>query len=174
MKALSVIVTPTECYHTAVEREFECPLTFVDRGRCPNLCPYCTGAYKDFAGTVNRTELVGALTSSIFDRGQVAAMKLVSFINDEKNSGKLRRSIWGKKTIKTGQVHGLVLMLFAAEIIEPTFKEGVSAGRNNHRLKDIDVRLVKKTFQRDGSSYEGFALNDPNAWSAFQFNSDNN
>lgn len=68
---------------------------------------------------MSKPALIGALQANIFARGAVRADKFVSYITDKKNTNKLMKSIWGEKANTTvGQIHGLVLMLFAANIVE--------------------------------------------------------
>ena len=50
------LLLPTECYHTSIEREFENPSTFVDRGSCGDLCSFCT---RRATGTMWRSMRVG-------------------------------------------------------------------------------------------------------------------
>ena len=89
------LILPTECYHTSIEREFENPATFVDRGACGNLCSFCTGGSKEFTNEFSKAKLKAALMSNIFDRGSVPANKFVGFITDKANQNKLRKQIWG-------------------------------------------------------------------------------
>ena len=67
------LILPTECYHTSIEREFENPCTFVDRGDCGSLCSYCTGGSKEFTKQFSKSRLKAALMSNIFDKGSVMA-----------------------------------------------------------------------------------------------------
>ena len=162
------LVLPTECYHTSIEREFENPSTFVDRGACGNLCSFCTDGSKEFTKEFSKTKLKAALMSNIFDRGSVPAKKFVGFITDKPNQNKLRKQIWGDKvTVTAGNIHALVLQLFVSGIIELFLQHDDMVGKDNIEAKHVMIRLAKRTVDDSNTSFEDFKLNDDGAWSLF-------
>mmetsp|Transcript_15948 Transcript_15948/g.27187 ORF Transcript_15948/g.27187 Transcript_15948/m.27187 type:complete len:113 (+) Transcript_15948:1065-1403(+) len=108
------------------------------------MCSFCNGDYKKFAGRVSKPQLIGALQANIFDRGSVQADKLVSFLTDEKNTNRLRKNIWGEGVgVTSGQIHALVLMLFAAELVTLELANGAKVGSKDIKFKDVHVQLAK-------------------------------
>ena len=179
LKALTVLVLPKECYHTAFAREFENPATFDKSGLgCPRLCPFCSQAYKLFTGPIHKQPLIAALISNVFNRGSVTGNEFVRFLNDEKHSNKLRKKVWGNQArVSSGQVHALVLQLFAAGFVEAYLENGLGSRRSNIRLKDIHIRLTTSTIVSDSElcedyvivdAIDDFTLRDDSKWDGFQ------
>ncbi len=155
------LILPSECYHTSIEREFENPSTFVDRGPCGTLCSFCTGGSKEFTNEFSKAKLKAALMSNIFDRGSVPARKFVGFITDKANQNKLRKQIWGDGVAVTaGNIHALVLQLFVSGIIELFLQHDDMVGKDNIEAKHVMIRLTKRTVSDSTTSFEDFKLND--------------
>ena len=71
-----------------------------------------------------------------------------------------------------GQVHILVLMLFAAGMIEPALADGLSPGTGKRIcLKDVMVQLCKQRVGKGESSYDDFVINDDTKWEKFNSHS---
>ena len=114
-EVLHFTMLPKKCYHEYIAEHFKNPMTYKSRGPYADQCSYCTGAYKTFSGDVSKEHLIGALLANIFDRSAVKADKFVAFLTDKANMNKFKKPIWGNNAkVPAGQVHGLVLMLFAA------------------------------------------------------------
>jgi hypothetical protein len=170
-----LLLLPHECYHVALERAFENPNTFDENrlGECGNQCSFCTNEYRQIAGAVSRRRLVAALKTQIFDRGAVKAYEFVSFINDNKNMGQLKKQIWGETAnVSPGNVHGLVLMLLAAGIIEPVLASDELTGSDKIKGKDVLIRLAKYKVVRGSQPYEDFVINNSNSWKGFHLLND--
>jgi len=162
------LILPTECYHTSIEREFENPATFVDRGPCGTLCSYCTGGTKKLTGRFSRVKLIAALMSNIFDRGSVLAKKFVGFITDKTNQNKLRKQIWGDGVgVSSGNIHALVLQLLVAGMIEPFLQPEDMAGNDNIQTKHVMLRLKKRIVPGDDGDFDDFMLHNRESWSGF-------
>mmetsp|Transcript_14499 Transcript_14499/g.23551 ORF Transcript_14499/g.23551 Transcript_14499/m.23551 type:complete len:149 (+) Transcript_14499:74-520(+) len=84
-------ILSSQCYHKTIEEHFENPAKYQSRGGYGNMCSYCTGAYKEFVGTVSKQHLVAALQANIFNRGAVRAEKFVNFLTDKSNMNKLKK-----------------------------------------------------------------------------------
>ena len=108
-----------KCYHEVVEENFENLATHVWRGQCEDLCSCYTGDHKNFSGDISKELLVGHLQTNAFDRGTVSADKFVTFLTDKTNVYKINKSVWGQSTsVPAGMIHGLVLMLIAADLVK--------------------------------------------------------
>lgn len=69
----------------------------------------------------------------------------------------------------TGQVHGLVLMLIAANVLELSLADTAEAGSKNLKVKDIMISLSKVTIEGDDGEYEQLALHSEETWNGFHF-----
>ena len=169
-EVLRFLVLPDGCYHDKIEGQFEHPATYARRGACDDQCSYCNGDYKDFAGRISKEHLIGALQANIFDRGAVRADKLVTFLTDKSNTNRLKKSVWGEtKEVSCGQVHGVVLMLFASGLLELRLSDPNMAGRQNILAKDVMVFLSKySATDINGEKYDRLKISDPSAWPRFQ------
>ena len=169
-QVLRFLVLPDRCYHEAIEEHFENPATYQSRGKCGNLCSFCTGAYKKFSGAISKDHLIGALIANIFDRGDnVSGDRFVGFMTDNKNMNRIKKSVWGDSTaVPSGQVHGLVLMLFAAGIIYPTLASDDLVGSKTLKPKDVKVCLKKVLMEDATGTYDAYAANDDSYWTKFQ------
>ena len=86
--------------------------------------------------------------------------------------------MWGNQArVTSGQVHALVLQLFAAGFVEAYLEDGISSRRSNIRLKDIHIRLTTSTIVSDSElcddyvivdAFEDFTLRDDSKWDGFQ------
>ena len=113
--------------------------------------------------------MIAALEANIFFDRIVPANKFVTFLNDESNMSRIKRQIWGEdaaKSVTAGQVHGLVLMMIAAGMIEP-YLGSVNAKRNDLRAKHVNVHMGKEKVLRDGIEFEDFVVNNDAAWKGF-------
>ena len=169
-EVLWFLVLPDGCYHDKIERLFERPVTYARRGACHDQCSYCNGDYKDFAGRISKEHLIGALQANIFDRGAVRADKLVTFLTDKSNTNRLKKSVWGEtKEVCCGQVHGVVLMLFASGLLELRLSDPKLTGQNNILAKDVMVFLSKYSATAlNGETYDRLKIHNPRAWSRLQ------
>ena len=113
--------------------------------------------------------MIATLEANIFFDRIVPANKFVTFLNDDANMSRIKRQIWGDdaaKSVTPGQVHGLVLMMFAAGMIEPYLGTG-NIKRKDLRAKHVNVRLAKEKVIKDGIEYEDFVVNNDAAWKGF-------
>ena len=165
------LVLPDGCYHDKIEKHFERPATYVRRGACDDQCSFCNGDYKDFCGRISKEHLIGALQANIFDRGAVRADKLVTFLTDKANTNKLKKSVWGETAdVSAGQIHGVVLMLFASGLLELRLSDPKLAGRQSILAKDVMVFLSKYSeTDVNGESYDKLKIHNPMAWPQLQF-----
>lgn len=170
---MKYLLMPDKCYHEALEQYFENPATYTTRGGCEENCSFCNGDYKRFTGPISKEHLIGALQANIFDRGAVRADKLVTFLSDKKNTSKLKKSIWGEKgSASTGQIHALVLKLFASNLLELRVSNPDLVGTKNLLAKDVMVVLSKLTVTDiNGEQFDKLRIHDKNEWAGFQFRS---
>ena len=138
-EVMKSLMLPDRCYHEVVEEMFENPATYKSRGPCGNLCSYCTSDYKNFSGAISKERLVAHLQTNIFDRGAVRADKFVTFLTDKSNMNKIKKSIWGETTnAPAGMIHGLVLMLLAADLVKPQLVSKDKVGTSDIKMKDVN------------------------------------
>ena len=147
-EVMKSLMLPDRCYHEVVEEMFENPATYKSRGPCGNLCSYCTGDHKNFSGAISKERLVGHLQTNIFHRGAVRADEFVKFLTDKSNMNKIKKSIWGETNAPPGMVHGLVLMLLAADLIKPRLVSKDKVGTNDIKMKDVELILCKHNDQK--------------------------
>eukprot|EP00956_Cyclotella_meneghiniana_P011109 scaffold15544_cov108-Cyclotella_meneghiniana.AAC.1 len=147
-EVLRFIITPTKCYHEAIEEYFENPKTYQSRGPCIDNCSYCTKAHIEFTGRVSKPQLIAALQVHIFNNGAVSASKLVSLLTDKRRNFSLRMNVWGKG-VDPGKVHGLILMLLATGMIELRVKSSKLVGTDDLKLGHVDVVMGKTTIVTD-------------------------
>jgi len=163
------VITPSKCYHEAIEEHFESPASYEARGPCQSNCSYCTGGHVLFSGRVSKQQLIAALQVHIFQNGAVSASNLVSLLTDKKKSYKLRMNIWGK-AVDPGMVHGLVLMLIVSGLLTLRVKPQKLIGTKDVALRHIDVGLGKTTIIDDnGEEVETLAILDDSLWGCFHF-----
>lgn len=168
---LKALICPTQCYHSAIEEQFENPATYSSRGACGGLCSYCNPTERDCCGPVSKDRLVGALNANIFSRASVQADQLVSFVTDKANKNRLSKSIWGSAAkVTAGKIHGLVLKLILSELIDLRLATKDLAGTDKIKMKDVVVTLSKVTLSGiDGDPYDDLAINVPEKWKHFEF-----
>jgi len=168
---LTAFICPTECYHSAIEEQFENPETYSNRGSCGGMCSYCNQTNGDCCGPVSKERLIGALNANIFSRASVQADQLVSFITDKAHKNRLSRSIWGASAkVPAGKIHGLVLKLILSNLIDLRLATSDLAGTDKIKMKDVVVSLSKVTLSGgDGVSYDDLAINVPEMWKHFKF-----
>lgn len=108
---LKLYVLPSECYHIALEKEFERP-GVRDRQPCGTKCPFCRGKHLLFAGAVKKGNLVNVLSASVLFDGPCAPTTLAKLLWE--NASK----IWFcASDVTGGHAHALVLQLIAADIL---------------------------------------------------------
>ena len=54
-------MTPSECFHCTMERNFEQDMVGTDKQSCKKYCSFCTGGHKQISGVFGKTELRGFL-----------------------------------------------------------------------------------------------------------------
>ena len=95
MLVLSYLVTPTQCYHVAIENEFEY-CTIDNKTGCGQLCSFCRGDVGNLAGRINKKFLISFLTKT-FSAGKsppspgdlikmIKTQRAKVFTDDDKNT----------------------------------------------------------------------------------------
>ena len=94
----------------------------------------------------------------------------MTFLTDKSNTNRLKKSVWGEtKEVSCGQVHGVVLMLFASGLLELRLSDPNMAGLQNILAKDVMVFLSKySATDINGEKYDRLKISDPSAWPRFQ------
>lgn len=165
-EVIKSLMLPDRCYHKVIEEMFENPVTHASRGPFGNLCSHCAGDYKNFSGTISKEHLIGHLQTNIFDRGAVRADKFVAFLTDKSNMNKIKKSVWGQSTnAPAGKVHGLVLMLLAADLVKPRLISKDKVGASDIKLKDVEFILCKQ--QDHASGIDTLCIHDSSKWQHF-------
>ena len=138
-----MLILPRQCYHEMIEQHFERPSTYNGEQTCDNNCSYCDGSYKSFCGRISKHQLMVILTTRIFEKGSIPAMSFVAMISSKSNK-RIKQAIWkGNANVKPGNVHALVLMLLATNILSITAPCS-STPENNVPLKSVQFSLTKK------------------------------
>eukprot|EP00984_Skeletonema_dohrnii_P009330 scaffold3571_cov78-Skeletonema_dohrnii-CCMP3373.AAC.2 len=132
---LKLLLTPSECYHSALERHFE---VHEDRnkGPCEAYCTYCRDdGMKHFTHPFHVRKLKSFLTKNI-QQQPTTAMTPSKFIQSLKKEA---CNIFHKDDIpvrEMGPIHGLALQLYAKDIIGiqvgDTAKVGTPRFNRNH------------------------------------------
>ncbi len=145
MEILTLLVLPRRCFHDAIENHFENPATYESNPSCNNNCSFCDGSYINLCGTISKSNLITVLTTIIFHNGVTNAMSLVLMISSNANS-RVKSAIWmGKKDVTPGNVHALLLMLIASNIIQlELFDNATPSDANNLiLLRNVNAVLTK-------------------------------
>eukprot|EP00956_Cyclotella_meneghiniana_P023788 scaffold46927_cov56-Cyclotella_meneghiniana.AAC.2 len=170
-QVLRFVVTPTKCYHEAIEEHFENPATYESRGPCDDNCSYCLGFTRGFTGPISRQQLQAALQAHVFAKGHVMASKLVSIITDKSRKHKMRQAIFGK-AVDSGKVHALVLTLIATGMIELRLINRSLVGTDKIDMKHVTVCLGRVTIQTlNGEQCETLAILEQTLWDKFNLDS---
>eukprot|EP00804_Cyclotella_cryptica_P022277 CCRYP_018127-RA/>CCRYP_018127-RA protein AED:0.03 eAED:-0.01 QI:0/-1/0/1/-1/0/1/0/223 len=166
-EVLQFFITPTKCYHEAIEEYFENPKTYHSRGPCCHNCFYCTKANVEFTGRISKPQLIAALQVHIFNKGAVSANKLVSLLTDKRHNYSLRMNVWGK-AVDAGKIHGLVLMLLVTGMIELRVKSQKLIGTDNLKIGHVDVVMGTTTIvTAEDEMVETLAILDDSLWQHF-------
>ena len=171
-QVLNFLILPSKCYHVRLEEFLENPITYKEREPCGHLCPFCTDNYKTFSNAVNRDVLLKLLRAKIFLKGSIPADTFVTFLNDKQNQHTLKERIWGKgsKSLPTGKIHGLVLMMFASGAVKLSVRDKKRIGKDFVRMKDVDVSLGTCTVPGDdGDEMEDLVMLQETTFSQFTF-----
>jgi hypothetical protein len=86
------------------------------------------------------------LTTILFQKGITNAMSLISMISSNANS-RVKSAIWmGKKDVTPGNVHALLLMLIASNIIQLQLVDNAtpSDAKNLILLRNVNAVLTKQ------------------------------
>ncbi len=165
MEILTLLVLPRRCYHDAIENHFENPATYESNPSCNNNCSFCDGSYINLCGTISKSNLITVLTTILFQKGMTNAMSLISMISSNANS-RVKSAIWmGKKDVTPGNVHALLLMLIASNIIQLQLVDNAtpSDAKNLILLRNVNAILTKQ-FAHADDEFEIFALHIDSNW----------
>jgi hypothetical protein len=156
MDILKVLVLPQRCYHDMIEERFEHPALYDSEPSCNNQCSYCDGTYADMCGPISKACLISLFTTNVFENGKISAMSLVSTISSPSNK-RVKEAIWrGKKDVSAGNVHALLLMLIAANILHLSL-DNDSSGQKIVPLSKVQISL-KKEYAHIGDDFETLSL----------------
>lgn len=162
MEILTLLVLPQQCYHDAIEHHFEHPTLYESNPSCGKRCSFCDGSYRHICGDVSNNHLISLLTTRVFEKGNVSAMSLISMINSPSNR-RVKDAIWlGKKDVTPGNVHALILMLIASNIIHLHLPPSVST-QKLVPISKVEVSLTKQPSIAD-VEFETFALYLDSNW----------
>jgi hypothetical protein len=102
------------------------------------------------------------LTTRIFEKGSIPAMSFVAMISSKSNK-RIKQAIWkGNANVMPGNVHALVLMMLATNILSITAPFS-STPENNVPLKSVQFSLTKQ-FAYTDDEFETFAINIDSNW----------
>lgn len=165
---LSMLFLPQGCYHDVIEQYFEHPATYNKEPSCSNNCSCCDGSFKSFCGTISKHQLISILTCRIFDKGSIAATSLVGMISSPSNK-RVKQAIRrdSSRNISPGQVHALILMLIASNIISLNAPPLLAVG-NFVPLNTVQFSLTKQ-FALPNDDFETFALYIDSNWERIPF-----
>ncbi len=159
---LRMLILPRQCYHEMIEQHFERPSTYVGENSCNNNCSYCDGTYKSFCGTISKHQLISILTTSIFENGMITATSLVGLLSS-KDKKRVKQAIWkGNANVSPGQVHALVLMLLASNLLTITAPSPLSTDKHTP-LKSVKFALTKE-LASSADEFETFSLYNDSRW----------
>ena len=166
-EVLKFVVTPSKCYHEAIEEHFENPATYESRGPCIDNCTYCLKLHRNFTGPISKQQLQAALQADIFSKGSVTASSLVGLLTDKIRKHKLRKAIWGK-SVDSGKVHGLVLSMIATGMVELRLINSNLVGTDKVDMKHVMVGLGKVVMEtQNGEQCYTLAVLDQSIWTKF-------
>ncbi len=157
-----MLILPRQCYHEMIEMHFERPSTYVGEHTCNNNCLYCDGLYKLFCGRISKHQLISILTTSIFEHGKISATSLVGLLSS-KDKKRVKQAIWkGNANVTPGNVHALVLMMLALNML--TITAPFSSSETKHTpLKSVQFALTKE-FASVDDEFETFSLYNDSHW----------
>ncbi len=115
---LSLVMTPRECYHVALERIFDDPERRVDYVPCGEFCSYCSGDYKQFVGAVKKEPLHWMLMNLCLT-SMPLAKDIISVFKAKQNII-FREDFVPKKL--SGPYHAMSMQLLALGIIQLNIK----------------------------------------------------
>ena len=161
-EVLELLVTPTTCYHSFIERYFERKER--EKVDCGVFCSYCNGDMNKFTKSVYKKAVVSILTTKVFAAGRTPLPS--DFIKDLKaDMAKIFHKDDMPKNKKMGQIHALGLQLLAKQIIALSVTDCTKIGTNDFCDKHLAVMLPN--IDDDGtvmpsylvrSSWEGLRL----------------
>ena len=112
---LDLLVLPTECYHSAIERYFEWE-TSENKPNYPKHCSKCAGEIADATGRIKKVCWQSVLTKTI--NGTAGGVDVASFLKTLKGA---RQKLFHKNDMPRGrdtsQVHAVCLQMIAKGII---------------------------------------------------------
>ncbi|KAL7524738.1 hypothetical protein ACHAWF_002535 [Thalassiosira exigua] len=158
---LQLTLTPTECFHVALERYFEHDREDHVRCECGHYCSYCTGGHDELTGTFRRKELCGLLVSKCFNGTQPSHKDFIRFIKSVKNE------IYepGESPDKVmGPIHALCLQLVANGIVDLSIAEAARFNIGTNKL-NADAVVLKLGVSSSGMP----AFMDDSNWSGMTF-----
>jgi hypothetical protein len=163
---LRMLILPRQCYHEMVEQHFQRPSTYDGEATCNNNCSYCDGSYKSFCGRISKHQLISVLTTNIFEKGSITAMSLVGMISSKANK-RIKQAIWkGNSNVTPANVHALVLMLLASNMLSLTAPPSLS--EKHILLKTVQFALTKQ-FASNDDDFETFAVYIDSNWEGICF-----
>ena len=165
MDILNLLVLPSRCYHDVIEEHFEHPTLYDSTPSCNNNCSFCDGSYAILCGPISKAQLISLLTTNIFENGKVPAMSLLSTMSSPSNK-RFKEAIWrGKKDVPAGNVHALILMLIASNILHLELDNKSSTSiPTTSPMRSIQLALTKE-YAHVGDDFETFSINIDSNWS---------
>eukprot|EP00986_Skeletonema_menzelii_P013052 scaffold7400_cov122-Skeletonema_menzelii.AAC.1 len=142
---IRLLVTPSECYHSVLERHFE---VHEDPNKCPcqSYCTYCRDGMQHFTNRFHANKLKSFLTNNIQQQQTTTHQTPSKFIQALK---KEKNNIFHKEEIPSrhmGPIHGLALQLYARDIIGIEVADTTKIGTEHINKKHLRITLPAKDF----------------------------
>lgn len=135
---LSFLVTPTECYHSYIEKYFEWEQT--PKTACGRFCSYCLGQCGNFTKRVNKDGVISFLSTKIVRDDDFKFSDLSKTMKSSREQLFYEDDVPKGKQPPMGQFHALSLQLFAKGILALKVKDDSKIGTN--KLQRLDLTVV--------------------------------
>jgi hypothetical protein len=154
---MELLLVPSDCFHTVLERYFENPSVNEPKNACGNFCSFCDGSLKKQIGMINKINLIDVITCEVFHAGPCAVNILVKQL--KLNKGR----IFKKSTMPTsmGPIHAVALQLISTGIIEMYVDAPQKIRTHKLSKKDMFLKLGinttangKRPVYRDNSVWD--------------------
>ena len=167
MEVLRFLLSPTECYHSFIERYFE----EGDAGEkvgCGSFCSFCNGDMQELTGLFRRRRLMSVLSTDIFGQGRKAP-KAREFVK----ALKLKKEFFFHENhvpkTNMGPIHALCLQLLGRGIIGLHSSDSSKIGTDKFDENDVVVRLLDAVDESDPDQclHPAYTLNE--RWNGMTF-----
>ena len=158
-EVLDFLVTPTECYHSFIEKYFEYNAD-TEKEPCGLYCSFCRGLVPGFTGKFYKRQLVSFLSTSMF-AGVARTTSCADFIKALKSK---KEDIFHASNVpnkKMGPIHALALQLLSRGIISVDVVDRTKLGTDKLREEHLTVSLPNAP-DSDGCIFPSYTI--PSTW----------